>query len=370
MFLDDSEVLRWAFRDDHGEPVDLTGAAVAVLLTGPAEVSASAVVLAPGTDGKVEVAMPTGFFAYPGDYTGRWQITLPTGQVSSVVGVVVRVYDPRRDSLLYANLLDLEGLVGDVDDVNLALLKLEAATSAVKGYLTVPLDPAQPIPDRVRQATALIAAQLYVSPVSGAGSERIASEAIGDYKVSYQRESTSAGFAIAGDLTLTNLLAPWHPRIVNAYIGPGVDDDPLPVTYADADVRAWEAAALPEGGTMILDFSPTTLDIEGVRAGDQNARLFTLTSGGVAMNLTDAVLTAEARRTPQDISPSLTAEIGVLDPLAGQFLLSWPGDQVAELLSSSNSWNGVWDLQVLPVGAAFPTTVLEGAINCVTDVTR
>lgn len=120
----------------------------------------------------------------------------------------------------------------------------------------------------------------------------------------------------------------------------------------------------------LLDMSPLRLDVVGVRAGDANARVFTLLSDGRPWDLTGCVVSAQARARQTDPDPpALTAEVVVLDAAAGRFSLTWPGDDVSALLADALSWSGVWDLQVA-AGSDPPVTVLAGSFRCDSDVTR
>jgi hypothetical protein len=118
-----------------------------------------------------------------------------------------------------------------------------------------------------------------------------------------------------------------------------------------------------------LDLSPGVLDIAGVRAGDRNAIQITLTQGGAPLDLTGYTIAAQARTEP--LAPgALNAVIEDRVDAQGQFLLRWPGDDVRTLLAGSDTWSGVWDLQILLTPEVDATTVLEGKFAAEQDVTR
>lgn len=116
-----------------------------------------------------------------------------------------------------------------------------------------------------------------------------------------------------------------------------------------------------------VNLSPPTLDISGVRAGDANEFFVTLTQSGAPLDLTDAVLTAQARRSSGDAT-ALDAVVEVLDAPAGRLKLAWPGDAVRDLLDGAEHWNGVWDLQLESGGST--RTLLAGKFAADLDVTR
>lgn len=120
----------------------------------------------------------------------------------------------------------------------------------------------------------------------------------------------------------------------------------------------------------VLDMTPAVLDIVGVRAGDSNTRSFKLSADGQPWDLTGMTVTAQARKKHTDPDPpALTAAITMTGAALGEFLLSWPGDQVTALLGAATAWAGVWDLQVRS-GSDLPVTVLAGKFQCAADVTR
>ena len=118
----------------------------------------------------------------------------------------------------------------------------------------------------------------------------------------------------------------------------------------------------------VVALGPAVVDLTGIRAGDQNMLSMTVTVGGVPYDLTDKVVTAQARKTAND-PVALDAVVAVTAPTAGQFTLRWPGDAVSVLLGSATTWKGVWDVQVQAAGQD-ALTLLAGKFTAVLDVTR
>jgi hypothetical protein len=122
--------------------------------------------------------------------------------------------------------------------------------------------------------------------------------------------------------------------------------------------------------TVTVPMGPARANITGVRAGDLNEMIVTLTSGGGPLNLSGLTLAAQARAKATDASPALTAVIDIQgDPLNGVASLRWPGDDVRTMLGSKETWSGVWDLQV-DNGVDDPVTVVAGTFKAEMDVTR
>lgn len=118
--------------------------------------------------------------------------------------------------------------------------------------------------------------------------------------------------------------------------------------------------------TITVPMGPATVDITGVRAGDQNLMSMTLTVDGAPMDLAGMEVAAQARLTPTAVE-SIDAVITVtgLNTIA----VRWPGEAVAEMLAGKPTWKGVWDLQVGEPGLD-PVTVAAGKFTAVMDVTR
>lgn len=138
------------------------------------------------------------------------------------------------------------------------------------------------------------------------------------------------------------------------------------VTRAEREAR--EAALL--AACVTVPFGPACVNITGLRAGDANEMTFTLTSGGVPIDLTGLTLDAQARKTAQAPDPpAMTAVIEITDAALGKGVIRWPGAEVSSALAGAGSWSGVWDLQIGD-GTGDPVTVVEGTIGAVSDVTR
>lgn len=117
-----------------------------------------------------------------------------------------------------------------------------------------------------------------------------------------------------------------------------------------------------------VPLGPATVDLTGVRAGDQNAITLTITSKGAPYNLTGKTVTASARATPID-TISLDAVVDVTNAAGGVCVVRWPGDAVTEILAGKDAWKGVWDLQVAAPGED-ALTLVAGRFSVVMDVTR
>jgi len=119
---------------------------------------------------------------------------------------------------------------------------------------------------------------------------------------------------------------------------------------------------------VLVPLGPACVDITGIRAGDQNLIVMSFTSGGAPIDLTGAVVEAQARATPF-ATEMIEAVIEITDPVGGHVNVRWPGDQVMTMLAGKPVWNGVWDLQVTQ-GSDDPQTLAAGSFSAVMDVTR
>lgn len=106
---------------------------------------------------------------------------------------------------------------------------------------------------------------------------------------------------------------------------------------------------------------PTQVDLELYR-GDAWALPVTITTGGVALNLTGYTLTAQVRAS-ESASTSTSITVTVTNAATGQVRLSLTAAQTRDLPAS-----GVWDLQWATSGD--PTTLLAGRVTVSGDVTR
>lgn len=118
-----------------------------------------------------------------------------------------------------------------------------------------------------------------------------------------------------------------------------------------------------------VNAGPEQINITGIRAGDRNEILVTITDGGVPLDTTGAVVRAQARA--KSTSPSaLTATVIPADETKGEYLLQWPGDKVRQLLGAADRWDGVWDLEVVEAGNTVPLTLATGTFTAFMDITR
>lgn len=119
-----------------------------------------------------------------------------------------------------------------------------------------------------------------------------------------------------------------------------------------------------------VTLTPPVVNITGVRAGDRNLLNATLTSEGVPVDLTDQVLSAQARKKATDEAIACSAVVEVVDAAAGTVTIRWPGEDVRTMLAGSASWKGVWDFQMAPDVNADALTLCAGSFEAETDVTR
>jgi len=120
-------------------------------------------------------------------------------------------------------------------------------------------------------------------------------------------------------------------------------------------------------GMASINLSPAQLDVLGVRAGDRNSIVLTLTEAGAPLDLTGKTLTSQVRLTTT-ATAKLDAVVTITDAPAGKVEVRWPGDTVRTLLGTKSSWKGVWDLQL--EGTPDPLTLVAGKWSAVQDVTR
>lgn len=113
--------------------------------------------------------------------------------------------------------------------------------------------------------------------------------------------------------------------------------------------------------------TPSVLDWTAY-AGDANAVILEFTADGVAMDTTGAVLTAQARLTPQDAAVALTATITEVNTTTGSYIVGWDGEAIRTLLAGAQRWEGFWDLQLVLNGVT--TSPLAGKFVALHDVTR
>lgn len=129
------------------------------------------------------------------------------------------------------------------------------------------------------------------------------------------------------------------------------------------------AAVVFTTGPVTVPLGPAVANLTGVRANDRNLIQVTVYSGGVPMDLTGFTVTAQARKAATDADPAVTAEIEILDAVAGKVSLRWPGADVSTALAGALTFTGVWDLQVSD-GVVDPITICAGTFAAESDVTR
>jgi len=119
----------------------------------------------------------------------------------------------------------------------------------------------------------------------------------------------------------------------------------------------------------VIDVGPAKMDLLRIRAGDKNLFNVKLTDSSGPLNLTDSVIAAQARKTAVDPTIAVSAVIAVTNATQGTFEMRWPGEDVRDVLNGSETWNGVWDLQIGEAGED-PVTLVAGVFTIESDVTR
>ena len=110
---------------------------------------------------------------------------------------------------------------------------------------------------------------------------------------------------------------------------------------------------------------PETLDL-ALYAGDGVSIRLTLTnSTGDPIGPT-GVVKAQIRTHYSD--PEISAEFSVASE-ENSIVISLTGDQTQSLVTSDETFEGVWDLQWIPEGGQ-PATLVRGKVTCDADVTR
>lgn len=122
---------------------------------------------------------------------------------------------------------------------------------------------------------------------------------------------------------------------------------------------------------MAINLGPAVVDVAGIRAGDRNLFQLTIRSGGAPIDLTDYVITAQARTTAAD-PDALDADVEITDAVNGKCDVRWPGDAVRTWIGAGTTQKGVWDLQLVNTGdpGSDPWTVIAGSFAAELDVTR
>lgn len=113
---------------------------------------------------------------------------------------------------------------------------------------------------------------------------------------------------------------------------------------------------------------PAVLDWQ-LYAGDRNRERFEI-AGDDPVDISGAVIAAQARLTPDDATVAMTAVVTEENLALGSFWVEWPGEEVRALLGPDGTWAGVWDLEITEAGETLPRTWLRGKITALLDVTR
>jgi hypothetical protein len=121
---------------------------------------------------------------------------------------------------------------------------------------------------------------------------------------------------------------------------------------------------------VTIPLGPATVNIERVRAGDRNVFTATVHDKDAPVDLTGLIIRAQARKKATDAEPALTAVVTVLDAVAGEIEIRWPGEEVRTVLAGKETWVGVWDLQSQTDPMDDAVTVCAGTITAEMDVTR
>lgn len=118
-----------------------------------------------------------------------------------------------------------------------------------------------------------------------------------------------------------------------------------------------------------LSFIPQALDLS-LYAGDGAGVRFTITDSlGAALPLTGE-MKAEIRASREDADPALAEfDVDLTDFSDGIVLISLTGTQTHSLITDTEKFVGVWDLQWIPTGGE-PVTLVQGAVECSPDVTH
>lgn len=114
---------------------------------------------------------------------------------------------------------------------------------------------------------------------------------------------------------------------------------------------------------------PKQLDLE-VYAGDENRLEIQILINGQPLDITDAILSAQCRKTPNDQVVAMTAKFEDIDRTIGIVAMLWNGDEVRDVLAGNHIWNGVWDFQIEMPGKIRPTSKAKGRFTMLMDVTR
>lgn len=226
--------IRFEALDEKGDRMSLTGVTAQMEFTdvyGNSDVR----------DAVMEPNSVVGIFEipwWPGatDKDITWHTMLrfkvPDGIVS-VAWTNITIYSMKG---LWATPPEVTDIAGGSHPYESVLRAIVAAQSVVRAWCSRPV--ASPVPDRVRQAVAILAARALAATESGGSSGGgIKSERIGDYSVSYS-SSPLIGAQLTIDEDIKELLRPCRPSVYSTDIGPEddaldpADNTPLPFSVS------------------------------------------------------------------------------------------------------------------------------------------
>lgn len=136
-----------------------------------------------------------------------------TTNVYTLVAPDLYVHDP---ATMYCTVSDVVAIVGPGYSQYEVLRAIEVAENVVGSLVTTPVG--SPVPERVRQATAILAARVLTtdpSSIGGSGGD-IVEERIQDYSVRYSEGDSYYGPYI--DDTIIQLLLPWRMKVYSSNV--------------------------------------------------------------------------------------------------------------------------------------------------------
>lgn len=119
-----------------------------------------------------------------------------------------------------------------------------------------------------------------------------------------------------------------------------------------------------------LDVGPARLDLTRVRAGDYTTVQVSIKEDDSPKDTTGAVVSSHVRKTADADAIAITGIIGTIDETQGVYTVSFDGADVRTLLGGRDTWDGVWDIQIILDGTTYPVTLTSGTFSAEMDVTR
>lgn len=196
--------------DDNTDPVDPDGWTVTLKRWNAAGVESEMV----GTiaDGVIE-------FAWLADDTiaaAEWDTMVNINDTTNIYSLSAPTLYVHDTSIMFCSVADVVAITGPGYSQYETLRAIEIAEDVVRAWVTTPVG--SPVPDRVRQATAILAARVLTTDLSAGGEGgSIIEERIADYSVRYS-EPQGAGALWQIDSVLSDLLRPWKPRLSSSNI--------------------------------------------------------------------------------------------------------------------------------------------------------